>query len=157
MPVITTREIKLVPNEFFKILLALYFKKRWWFWACIIVVAGSSLAVNIDEPVVRFLTYFLIAYPFLLVLQYWKYAHSKDNKIFLMERFYRIDHEKIVGVMEDGTENTILLDHVIRKVGLKEFYLLYIAKTQFIYIPKASFRSGEDRKWFEDEILTKLQ
>ncbi|GEC71762.1 hypothetical protein FFL01_13010 [Flavobacterium flevense] len=101
--------------------------------------------------------FFSFIYPLLIIFQYWRFANSGDNKIFLLERNYEIDDEKIIGNLSDGTSSTIMNNHLIKTIQLKNAYLLYISKLQFIYIPKDSFITEQDKDWFEKEIVKNIK
>lgn len=85
------------------------------------------------------------------------FANSKDNKLFLLERYFEIDEDRFVGFLIDGTDSTIKIERIIRKIELKDIYLLYVAKNQFIFITKDSFKSDNDRIWFEQKILSNIK
>ena len=104
----------------------------------------------------NFLMILFTIYPFIVVFQYWRYANSKDNKIYLLERHYEIYEDKIIGVLSDGTDSTIMIDKFIKVIRLKNTYLLYMSKIQFIYIPKNCFKSEQDKDWFEKEVISKI-
>ena len=96
-------------------------------------------------------------YPFIIIGQLWRQAHAKDNKLFYIGRSFEITEDKINGLIEDGTESAVKFEHVIKIKILMNYYLLYITKNQFLYIPKDSFQSETDRVWFEKEIIQQLQ
>ncbi|MGV1011859.1 MAG: YcxB family protein [Flavobacterium sp.] len=105
----------------------------------------------------NFFIFFAIIYPISLVLRFWMYANSKDNKLFLLERYFDIYEDKLVGILNDGTDSTIKIDHFIRILELQNIYLLYVSKYQFIFITKDSFKTKEDRTWFEQKIVSKIK
>jgi predicted membrane protein len=154
---ITTKKVKLTPREFFLILIIRHIKKQWWLFAAIWFLAIIFLVNGINDPVQMFFPVFAIIYPALIVIQFWKYVTSKDNKLLLLERYYEIDNEKINGVIDRDTYSPIKLDHFIKVDWIRNTYLLYVSKNQFIYIPVDAFESDPDREWFEKEILTRIK
>lgn len=153
---ITTEKIQLTSLDLFKILLITYFKKKWWLFLLIWAMGASLFLDSRNDSFADFFVVFAISYPIYFLIFYWRYANSKDNKIFLLERYYGISEDKIVGILDDGTESPIKLEHFIKVVELKKFYLLYISKSQFIYIPKDSFKSESDKEWFVKEIVKRI-
>lgn len=154
---IKTKKIKLTPKELFAILIQRYLMQRWWLIAWIWILAIIVRLQDKYDYFAYFLIVFAIVFPILIAIQFWKYAKSKDNKIMLLERHYEIDTEKINGIIDQDTYSPIKLEHFIKVVMIRKTYLLYIAKSQFIYIPIDSFESESDREWFENEIIKKIK
>ena len=154
---ITTQKIKLTSKELFIILIIRYIKKRWWLLAWIWILA---IILALQEQYDSFDYFFIsmaIIYPIVLAIQFWRYVISKDNKLLLLERYYEIDNEKINGIIDEDTYSPIKLEHFIKVDKIKETYLLFIAKNQFIYIPINSFKNNSDREWFEKEIIKRIK
>ena len=154
---INTKNIKLTNKTLFTTLLTVYLKKRWWLITLILII---SLLISLKENKDNndyFIMFFSFIYPLLITLQYWRFANSGDNKIFLLERNYEIDDEKIIGNLNDGTSSTIMNNHLIKTIQLKNAYLLYISKLQFIYIPKNGFQTEQDKNWFEKKIIKNVK
>ena len=154
---ITTEKLQLTKNDFLKILLTIYFKKRWWLFAWIWAFGLYFLCLENRDSFENFIMFFAIFYPVVIVIQNWQYANSKDNKLYLLERSYNINEDMIVGIMSDGTESPIKFEHFIKVIQLKRFYLIYITKNQFICLPKDSFKSKQDKEWFDKEIIMKIK
>ncbi len=154
---IKTKKIKLTPKDLFLILIFRYIKKRWWLFVWIWVLTTIIASEKINDSFDMFFVVFAIIYPILLVIQFWRYVISKDNKLLLLERYYEIDNNKINGIIDQDTYSPIKLDHFIRVDLIRNTYLLYVTKTQFIYIPIDSFESDLDREWFENEIVKKIK
>jgi hypothetical protein len=154
---ITTKKVKLTPKELFSILILRYIKKRWWLFVWIWVLAIILGLKQQHDYFDTFFIVFAIIYPILLIIQFWRYVVSKDNKLLLLERYYEIDSEKINGIIDKDTYSPIKLEHFIKADLIKKVYLLYIAKNQFIYIPIDSFENDSDREWFENEIIKKIK
>src|SRR5690554_681174 len=150
---ITTKKVKLTPKELFSILILRYIKKRWWLFVWIWLLAIILGLKEQYDYFDKFFIVFAIIYPILLIIQFWRYVVSKDNKLLLLERYYEIDAEKINGIIDKDTYSSIKLGHFIKADLIKKIYLLYIAKNQFIYIPIDSFENDSDREWFENEII----
>jgi hypothetical protein len=140
---IKTKSIKLTPKSYFKVLISNYFLLRWWLYLFIWLVTVFLIFVKFDYFTV-FMIVFSIIYPLMLVFTYWRYANSKDNKIAFIERYYEIDEEKMTAYLEDGTINPFKFSYIIKIRKRKEYWLLYISKSQFIYLPLSSFASEND-------------
>lgn len=154
---ITTKKVKLTPKKYFNILILRYIKKRWWLFLWLWALAIIMWLIGDYGDFEYFYTGMVILFPIILVWQFWRHANSKDNKLFLLERFYEIDKEKINGIIDDDTNSPIRIEHFIKVDMIKNIYLLFIAKNQFIYIPVDSFQNESDLDWFKNEILTQIK
>jgi hypothetical protein len=154
---IKTKEIKITANEFFRLILSIYLKKRWWLVAWIwilIVILLLSRQIGLVEIILLAL---ILLFQVVIIGQYWFYAHSKDNRIYLLSRYYEIDTDRIVETMEDGTSSTIKTERFINVLKTSGYYLLYVARNEYIYLPVGAFQSLADREWFENVILNKIR
>lgn len=154
---ITTKNIKLNHKQYFKILLQLYLKRKW--WQIVLLWAMSILFFVKDNPdkVDYAFIIFAIIYPISLPIQFWRHAKTKENKIFLLERYYEIDTEKIVGVLKDNSKSPIKLEHFIKVVIVNKTFVLYLSKNQFINIPFNAFQNSTDLDYFKTEIISKIK
>jgi hypothetical protein len=150
---ITTKKIQFTNKSYFKILLQINLKKYFWLF----VLLWFFALINIFKSELNYFDIYIIifsvAFPIYFFLWYWRFANTKENKIFFLERYYNIDNDKIIGFLNDGTENTIKKEHFIKFLELKESYLIYISKVQFLYFPKNAFQTVEDENWFKVTIL----
>lgn len=153
---IRTRNIELTSDEFFYLLLTIYLKKRWWVlawvWIMIFILLFSANMGYTEFMLILLIILFHI----ILVAQYWFYAHSKDNQIYLLPRYYEINAEQVVEHMGDGTSSTIKNERFIRMMKTGKYYLLFVAKNEYIYLPVTAFESPEDQEWFENEVVKKI-
>jgi hypothetical protein len=153
---IWTRKVEMTGDEFFYLLLTIYFKKRWimliWIWLLIFVLLFSS-RINLLQYM---LVGILVLTQLILIIQYWVYAHSKDNRIYLLPRYFEITEEQIVEWMDDGTSSAIKVERFIRVMRTGKCYLLFVAKNEYVYLPFSSFESEADMEWFNSEIVKKI-
>lgn len=141
---IRTTEIKLTEKSYFKMLLVKHFEERWGWFAWL-----SALSVfQLYRGDLTTLSYFFIFSPLLLAIYVFFYfrhfAYAKDNRIYLLSRYYEIDSELMIGFLEDGTQSQIKLDHFIKIYKTKDFILLYLSQISMIYLPKYAFRSSDE-------------
>jgi hypothetical protein len=73
-----------------------------------------------------------------------------------MARHYEINSDQVVEMMEDGTSSTIRTERFIKVLKTPKFYLLYVARNEYVYLPVSAFQSLADREWFEDEVVNKI-
>jgi hypothetical protein len=150
---IKTQQIIITANEFFRLILSIYLKKRWWLvawiWILIIILLFSGQIGFVEIALLALIVLFQI----IIIGQYWFYAHSKDNSLYLLARYYEIDSDQIIEILEDGTSSTIKTERFIKVMKTNRYYLLYVARNEYIYLPVSAFESLADQKWFEEEIV----
>lgn len=83
-------------------------------------------------------------FPFYIILFFGRFTYSNENRISLLERYYKIEEDQIVGYLEDGTESRIKLNHVVKIYKTKDFVLVYLSQVTFLYLPKDAFKSEGD-------------
>ncbi len=154
---IKTRVIELTAGDFFYLLLIIYMKKHWltliWIWTLIFILVLNANISSVEYLLISI----LIVFQLVLVVQYWLYANSKDNRIYLMPRFFEIDSQQIVERMDDKTSSTIKTERFVRVMRTGKYYLLFVAKNEYLYIPFNAFETDSDREWFENEIVNKIK
>jgi energy-coupling factor transporter transmembrane protein EcfT len=153
---IRTKKIELTADSFFYILLTIYFKRRWliliWIWLMIFALLFSANIRSIEYLLILF----LLLSQVILVVQYWLYAHSKDNRIYLLPRYFEIDDHQIVEWLDDGTSSTIKLERFVKVMKTGNCYLLFIAKNEYVYLPFSAFENEANKEWFETDVIRKI-
>lgn len=150
---IATEKIVLTNKDLFNILVKNYLRKRWWMFAWIWVMIVLLLLRENNDSISYFIVVALILLQFLLIYQYWGYANSNENN----ERYFEIQPDKIVGITADGASTIIETSQFRSVVQTSKYFLLYTSKTEFIYLPINCFKTNEDLKWFESEIVEKIK
>lgn len=150
---IVTNKFELTPAEFFNILVRNYLKKRSWVIVVLIAMGGFAYYFSDD---LTFLFIYLI-YPVILLLRFWLYANSRDNKILFRRRNIELSSEKLMTYYEDGTTNSIRLENLRKLERTKTYYLLFITKGTFYYVPFNAFKNVADQHLFEHTVLTTIK
>jgi hypothetical protein len=153
---IRTERFALTSQEYFKIIVTTYLKKRWWIISLLLLFGLLLSLRNEKDSFEYFLMFFAFFYPIIVLISFWRYSKSKDNKLFLVERFYEISEDSLTGILSDGSESIIKKDNFIKTVELTKYYLLYISKNQFIIFPKKAFINQQDKDWFIFEYIKKI-
>ena len=150
---IQTNPASLSKKQFFQILLVRYVKNRWWLIALMLIFFISIASKeHLERMDLAFLAMFAF-YPILIVIQNRQWVNSKENKIFLIERIYEIEEDRITGKTNENNFSTTEKSNIIKSDTILNTYLIYISKSQFFYFPFDSFQSDEDRIWFEDNYV----
>ena len=154
---IKTKKFNLTKKEYFSFLIRILLKRRWWLFALIYVMTFMILFKDEKDSSDDFFIVFGVLYPLIILLQYWRLAYSKENKIIFKERQYEIFSDRIIAYMGEISEGTIDNQNFIKVFELKDLYLLYISKGQCFYFPKRIFESKDDENWFRNEIFLKIK
>jgi hypothetical protein len=152
---IVTEQIKLTSKELFSILITAYLKKRWWLVAWIWVMIILLLLRENNDSFGYYIAAALLFLQVIMIFQNWMDANNSIT--FLQERHYEIDSDKIVGITIDGSSTSFEVRHFLSVIKTSKYYLLYISKVDFLYFPTYSFKSIEDKEWFEREIVAKVK
>ncbi len=91
-----------------------------------------------------------------MVFEYWRFSNSKDNRKLFGERYYEISTEHINVYLANGSNSSIKFEQFVKTFELKDYYFLYISKSQSLYFPKRIFKSTEDLDWFKKNIYDKI-
>jgi YcxB-like protein len=155
---ITTTAFAPTKTDLFKVLITRYFKKKWWLFALMIVGGSFSTFVSHrkDPSASIFILVMGIVLPLAICLTFLRYLSSKDNKALYLSRHYSMDFDNINVVLEDGSTSSVKIGNFNKWERIAESYLIYITKSQYYIIPMSSFKSSEDLKWFEVNILGKI-
>lgn len=68
---------------------------------------------------------------------FWRFTGGKDNSIFYQQRKFTITENYLEARLNDGSLDKLHWQNVLRIKRIPEGYLLYVSKTQFIYVPKS--------------------
>ena len=153
---IQTKPTSLSKKQFFQLLIVRYVKNKWWLLALMLIFFALIASREVlDRTDFVFLMMFA-SYPLLIVIQFWLWVNSKENKIFLIERTYEIEEGMIIGKIDKNNFSTTEKSNIIKSDTILNTYLLYLSKNQFFYFPFDSFQSEEDRIWFENNYINGL-
>jgi len=152
---IVTERIKLTNKELFRILIKSYLKKRWWVIAWIWAMIAIILFRENSDSFGYFIVAALVFLQGIMAYQHWMDANN--NTPFLQERHYEIDSDRIVGITADGISTPFEVQLFLSVMKTSKYYLLYTSKIDFLYLPVCSFKSTEDKDWFEREIVSMIK
>jgi hypothetical protein len=81
--------------------------------------------------------YGIICLPIVLTYYYFWANSSKNNTLF-QDKQLTLENEKL-SISSDGIYSELSYKHIQKIVETTDYLLLYIAKAQFLYIPKTAF------------------
>jgi hypothetical protein len=154
---ITTKQEHLTKKEFFRLLIDLYLKKRWWFLVFIFLMALVQFSVQEKSQGINFFIIFALLYPLLLLYQYYRYAYSDKNENILRVRHHIITEDTIKTYVNDGSMSELKLSTFIKAEKIKQYYLLYLSKNQYLIIKEKEFASAYDRELFENKVFFRIK
>lgn len=155
---ITTREITLDSNTFFRLLLNLNFKlKTRLLYSVAALLAVVWLVIYPDQRQMYLILLAVCLFPLLIVFLTWRTAHSKINSSFMKPRSYTITDEQIVANIQDSEQEIFDIKTVHRVKRTSRYYLLFTSPIEMIYLPYAAFGSDVDRQWFEQNVVRRAR
>ena len=150
-PMIELDEFSISRDEYFRLVFRPRLKIYYWICACFAVVF-LAMTIAFDDwkfPVVGFLTGVVAG----LITVYIKCRYYLPPANYHQKRKLSFDADKFHAQIEDGSESHILLHHIIRADRFGGYYRLFLNRINYYPIPISAFRSEEDRRRFEAEIL----
>lgn len=154
---VVTNKFDLTKKEYFRVLLSMLIKRNWWKFLFLWLLALLISFKNDKDSLDLFFIIFLFSYPLLMIFEYWRFANSKDNRKIFGERYYEISTDEINAFLFDGSKSTIKFNHFVKTFELKDYFFIYISKSQSLYFPKRIFKSKDDLEWFKENIFNKVK
>nr|WP_199001886.1 YcxB family protein [Flavobacterium sp. ASV13] len=154
---IKTKKFQLTKKEYLSFIIRILLKRRWWLYSFMLLISISILLKDEKDSSDSFILVFGFIYPLITFFQYWRFANSKENKVFFKEMQHEVFTDKIISNVEELSESTIAVQNFIKVLELKDLYLLYISKGQSLYFPKRIFETQEDENWFRNEVFLKIK
>lgn len=130
-------------------------RRYWWLYLITLVFSLLLLERFGKDPVATIYVCIAMTYIFGIFVYLYFLAKSSKNKNLFIPRRLIVDSEKIVSQSEGNVYNELPLTYIINAIERKSYWLLFIAKSQFIYIPKNAFISPEDAAAFRKLIPRK--
>lgn len=155
---ITTREITLTPNTFFRILLNLNFRfKTRMLYAVAAVLAVVWIVIYPDHSQLYLLLAAVCLFPMVIIFLTWRTAHNKINSSFTRLRSYTINKEQVTASLEGGDQELFDIKKIHRVNRTSHYYLLFTTPVEFIYLPYDAFLSDADLQWFEKNVVNRAR
>jgi hypothetical protein len=148
---IKTKEFSFPKSVYLKILIINSLKRSLWAVVFLIMIVLYQ-ATKGPSNLLLILIALLVALISYLVFKCWRHSNSKTQRLFFKERVFEINSQSIDVLFTEGTASKIQINDIARVVKNKEYYLLFLTKKQFIYVPLFAFRTPGDINSF-DAIL----
>lgn len=83
----------------------------------------------------------------------WRFVYAKENATIFQKRNVTFDSGFCHYMLEDGTESRFPLNTITQVEVGGDYYLMYLTKHTYMPVLRAAFRSDDDRRWFEAEVV----
>jgi len=143
MQQITTYPYHLEKKRYFHLLVKLFFKRKWYLIALLTGIVIYNISTISENNFARFFVIFGIVYIPIHLYRIYRWVYSKNNANYFIE--------SVLTDIEDN-ETKISVATFVKMTQTKDEYLLYLSQNNFSYIPKAAFKTDEDRQYFEEII-----
>lgn len=143
---IETQNFRLTPGAYFKIIATKRLKTSWWLYIGYWGFAIFFLKDFNQSMLTRYMVIFGFAYPVAVFgfLLFWAYSQRKS--VLMMERRFILEKDRLITIDEDDTKEEIQWKQLLKITAQPKYWLFYIAKGQFVCLPKDAFQSEEDQK-----------
>jgi hypothetical protein len=153
---IETNPFILKPKTYFKILLKTRLQKQGWIYGLLTVVGLLHLYWYFTNNTYGNLVWAVLCFtiPLFVIVYLYRFSVSDINKDFLSEKQLFFDTSNFKLVDKLGNEGVFTFKDIQFVKETPEYWLLYLGKTQFFYIPKNIFKTNQDKQKFQ-ELITK--
>ncbi len=149
-----TKKFSQSPKTYFSIVLNTAIKKRWWLYLLVTIVGIVHLFSYIRTNTMSHLVWAIFGFGYLIFmyLYLYRFAHSKDQSDFLSEKQIFFDKETLRIEETLGGSGEVPFERIQKVLDKGKFWMLYISKNQFFYVPKDIFYSELDFEMFQRSI-----
>ena len=144
---VKTKAYAISKQEYTKIVIQRRFEKSWWLYVLMIILGTFHLQKFGEDNFSSFFTIFAFSYPFLTVAYLYFWTNSKGHKPIFSETSLSFDDDYLY-FERNGNETKLDSSTIQKVISNTTYWMLYISKGQFIYIPKNIFYSNEDYNKF---------
>jgi len=155
MEMIETKKYSQNPKTYFSIILNTSLKKKKLLYLLVFIIGCVHLLIYVKYNRTASLVWASLAFGYFvfIYIYLYRFAHSKDKKDFLGEKQLFFNNENVRIEEGVGDFGEFPYSRILRVVDEKGFWMLYISKSQFIYVPKDIFYEKEHFEKFQEYIL----
>ncbi|XMO86505.1 YcxB family protein [Algibacter sp. AS12] len=152
---IETKAFSLTKENYYKIVLLTRFKKSWWLYLIMILIAIFNLPKFGNDSFSTFFIIFSFSYPFIISIYLYFWTSLKGHKPIFSKTHLSFNNEYL-HFKRAGNESKLVANSIQKAVSKNNYWLIYIAKSQFIYVPKNIFHNVNDLEAFSKLIKQNL-
>lgn len=142
-----TKEFNLSKNTYAKIVMSTRLRRSWWLYLLLPITAAFHINKFGKDSFSSFFVVFAFCYPIVLFLYLYFWAISSGHNPILGKTNLSFD-EEFLYIKRNADETKLVSKNIQKVLSKKEYWMLYISKGLFIYVPKNIFYSEEDLKKF---------
>lgn len=139
-------------KKYLKILLYNRFRRYWWMYLLMLAVALMYIPQFNAGMIQKGIVIFPFAYIAFLFIWFYRWTYSSKNANLYNEVRYSFDTDNL-HIESSGSSSSIAFDKITEYRKEKEYWLIYLSKGQFFYIPLEAFQNKQDRQQFSDRIV----
>ena len=117
----------------------------------ILVLIGFSVW-NVYKYEEYFVASILLIFLILFVFAIWRRLGAAANKTVFSAQSYHFENGIITAKLENKQETKLPIERILNIVKEKNYYLLFVNKSAFYYLPNTVFNTEEDFTHFEQMI-----
>ena len=143
-------------KTYFGIVLKTAIRKRWWMYLLVILVSLANLYYYAVNGRSSNLIWAIVGFGYIvfILVHLYLFAYDKDKEDFLSEKQLFFNDEAFRMEETTGGFGEMPFSRIKNVVDNEKFWMLYIGKNQFFYVPKDIFYSETDFERFRQLIFT---
>lgn len=140
--IVKTKKYRLSPSHYVRIALWNLFRGQW--WISLISMAFSGAIFYVGYPIASMLPMLLLL---LYVLFWWIQLYGvtkmEDNRLMFERLFYELSKDRVVIFLSTKQGMPIEWKQITSAREGKDYFILFISKVQFIYLPFSIFQGEQ--------------
>ncbi len=145
---IKTKEFPFSKPIYLKILVKNSLKRSVWALVFLVAIVAYQ-ATKGPSTTLLFISALPLIYLSYLMMRCWRHSNAKTHRLFFRERGFEIDEQTIRIVFKDEIPIEIRIAKIARVVKNNQYYLLFLDKKQFVYVPLTAFKTPGDMERFD--------
>ncbi|MFD1613668.1 YcxB family protein [Gelatiniphilus marinus] len=148
---IQTKQYSISKKEYTKIILLKRLKKSWWLYLSMLVLGLFHFQQFGEDSFSTFFSIFAFAYPLITFTYLYFWTNSKGHKPIFSKTDLSFDNDYLYFKRNDN-ETKLNPNSIQKVISNPDYWMLYISKGQFIYVPKHIFYTENDFDTFSNLI-----
>jgi hypothetical protein len=137
--IVKTKKYRLTPSKYIRIALTNIFREQWWIG--ILFIGGAAGLFFIVYKISAIVTIvLLLLYMLFWWIQFYSLTKLEDNKLMFERLFYEINKDRIIIFLNTKQGMSIDWKQIVSVRQGKDYFLFFISKAQFIYLPYHAFQ-----------------
>lgn len=140
--IVRTKKYRLTPSKYIRIALSNIFRGQW--WISLFFIAGATGLFWMGYKISAIVTIVLLPlYILFWWIQFYSLTKMEDNQLMFERLFYEISRERIIIFLNTKQGMPIDWKQIVSARQGKDYFLFFISKAQFIYLPYSAFQGEQ--------------